>query len=56
MIQSNREMLNHRALLSSFFTVEYNIIKCIVSIITGFLSGSSALLDFGSDSLVESIS
>ena len=48
--------LNKKALILSYFTVGYNIIECIVSIIAGFIAGSTALLGFGSDSLVESLS
>jgi divalent metal cation (Fe/Co/Zn/Cd) transporter len=48
--------LHLKALKLSYFTVGYNIIECIVSITAGFLAGSTALLGFGSDSLVESLS
>lgn len=48
--------LHSKALKLSYFTVVYNIIECIVSLIAGFLAGSTALLGFGSDSLVESLS
>ena len=44
------------ALRLSYFTVRYNIIECIISIIAGIIAGSSALLGFGSDSLIESFS
>ena len=46
----------NRALHLSYFTVGYNIIECIISMIAGFLAGSTALLSFGSDSFVESFS
>jgi divalent metal cation (Fe/Co/Zn/Cd) transporter len=48
--------LHLMALRLSYFTVGYNIVECIVSIFAGFLAGSTALLGFGSDSLVESLS
>ena len=48
--------LHIKALKLSYFTVGYNIVECIVSIIVGFFAGSTALLGFGSDSLVESLS
>ena len=48
--------LHSKALRLSYFTVGYNIVECIVSIIAGLFAGSTALLGFGSDSLVESLS
>ena len=56
MINDEADRLHSRALKLSYFTVIYNIIECIVSIISGFIAGSTALLGFGSDSLVESLS
>jgi len=56
MINDAADRLHSRALNLSYFTVTYNIIECIVSIISGFIAGSTALLGFGSDSLVESLS
>ena len=56
MINDAADRLHSRALKLSYFTVIYNIIECIVSIISGFIAGSTALLGFGSDSLVESLS
>lgn len=49
--------LNRRALLLSYFTVVYNILEGIVSIFAGLLAGGSiALIGFGMDSFVESLS
>lgn len=48
--------LYRKALLLSYFTVGYNIIEFIVAIIAGILSGSIALIGFGLDSFVESLS
>lgn len=49
--------LRKKALLLSYFTVGYNIIEGIVSIIAGILaSGSIALIGFGLDSFIESLS
>lgn len=48
--------LNKKALYLSYFTMLYNLVECIVSIIFGALSGSIALVGFGLDSLVESFS
>ena len=48
--------LNKKALLLSYFTVGYNILEGIVSIFAGSSAGSIALVGFGLDSLVESLS
>jgi divalent metal cation (Fe/Co/Zn/Cd) transporter len=56
MIDNDKIDLHSKALRLSYFTVGYNIIECVISIIAGFIAGSTALLGFGSDSLVESLS
>lgn len=49
--------LNKRALLLSYFTVIYNVLEGAVSILAGLLAGGSiALVGFGLDSFVESLS
>lgn len=48
--------LHKRALSLSYFTVGYNISEGIVSILAGLLAGSIALVGFGLDSFVESLS
>jgi cation diffusion facilitator family transporter len=49
--------INKKALLLSYFTVGYNVIEGIVSIIAGIMaSGSIALIGFGLDSFIESLS
>ena len=48
--------LHRKALSLSYFTVGYNIIEGIVSILAGLLAGSIALIGFGLDSFVESLS
>ncbi len=48
--------LHKKALNLSYFTVGYNIIEGIISILAASLSGSIALLGFGLDSFVESFS
>src|SRR4051794_21210840 len=45
-----------RALRLSYFTVAYNVLEGVVSIVFAFAAGSSALLGFGVDSFVESLS
>ena len=48
--------LSRKALLLSCFTVGYNVLEGVVSIIVGELAGSIALVGFGLDSFVESLS
>ncbi|MEJ2671296.1 MAG: cation transporter [Deltaproteobacteria bacterium] len=48
--------LRRRALLLSYFTIGYNVLECALSLLAGFLAGSVALVGFGLDSLVESLS
>jgi len=48
--------LQRRALFLSYFTVGYNIAEGVVSILAGLLAGSIALIGFGLDSFVESLS
>lgn len=45
-----------KALNLSYFTVGYNILEGIISIIAGAYAGSIALFGFGIDSFVESLS
>src|SRR5919198_3328246 len=45
-----------KALLLSYFTVGYNFLEGLVSILAGLLTGSIALFGFGLDSFVESLS
>ena len=48
--------LYKKALLLSYFTVGYNFLEGVVSILAGLLAGSIALIGFGLDSFVESLS
>ncbi|MBM4295277.1 MAG: hypothetical protein FJ126_10295 [Deltaproteobacteria bacterium] len=48
--------LPRRALLLSYFTVGYNVLEGLISIIAGAWAGSIALVGFGLDSFVESLS
>lgn len=48
--------LHKKALQLSYFTVGYNILEGIISIFAGLLAGSVALVGFGLDSFVESLS
>jgi len=40
----------------SYFTIIYNIVEGVLSIFAGFMAGSTSLLGFGLDSVVESFS
>ncbi len=48
--------LYKRALNLSYFTIIYNIAEGILSIFAGLIAGSTSLLGFGLDSVVESFS
>jgi cation diffusion facilitator family transporter len=48
--------LHTRALRLSWFTVAYNVLEGLVSVAAGTLAGSVALVGFGLDSFVESLS
>ena len=48
--------LRTKALLLSYFTVGYNVIEGIFAIGIGLMTGSIALVGFGSDSFIESFS
>lgn len=50
------KVLSQKALLLSYFTVGYNIIEGVVSIVAGTTAGSIALISFGLDSFIESLS
>lgn len=53
--ESDRK-LGRRALLLSYFTVAYNVLEGVLSILAGGLASSIALVGFGMDSFIESIS
>ena len=50
------EVLHKKALSLSYFTVAYNLIEGVLSLVFGYLAGSIALVGFGFDSFVESLS
>jgi divalent metal cation (Fe/Co/Zn/Cd) transporter len=50
------ERLYRKGLRLEYFTVAYNILEAIVSIVFGSIAGSIALIGFGLDSIVESLS
>ncbi len=49
-------IFHKRALYLSYFTVAYNILEGLLSFYAGSLAGSIALIGFGLDSFVESLS
>ena len=51
-----KEQINNKILRLSYFTVIYNIIEGIVSILSGSSLNSISLIGFGFDSFIESIS
>ncbi len=50
------EILKRKVLLLSYFTLGYNVVECLLALLAGYLSGSIALVGFGLDSLLESLS
>jgi divalent metal cation (Fe/Co/Zn/Cd) transporter len=48
--------LQRKALILAYLTVGYNILEGVVSLVAGYLAGSIALVGFGMDSFVESLS
>lgn len=56
MENARKRQLHRRALVLSYITVGYNILEGIISIIAGAFAGSIALVGFGLDSFIESLS
>ena len=48
--------LRRRALNLAYFTITYNVVECVLALLAGIWAGSIALVGFGLDSLVESLS
>lgn len=55
-MKSSKSPLHKKALYLEYLTVGYNILECAASIIAGVMAGSIALIGFGLDSAIESIS
>ncbi len=53
---SHTRRLYRKGLYLEYFTVGYNILEAVFSIVFGSLAGSIALIGFGLDSIVESLS
>ena len=54
--QEKMDRLFRRALFLEYFTVGYNLVEAFVSILFGSMANSIALIGFGLDSIVESLS
>jgi len=52
----NVDRLYRKGLYLEYFTIAYNILEATVSIVFGSIAGSIALIGFGLDSIVESLS
>ncbi len=55
-METTQTLLTDRALRLSYFTVGYNVLEGVASVAAGALAGSVALVGFGLDSFVESLS
>lgn len=51
-----RDRLLRTALALGYFTVAYNVVEGVIAVTAGVMAGSSALVGFGLDSSVESLS
>jgi divalent metal cation (Fe/Co/Zn/Cd) transporter len=55
-LPDNRTELERRGRLLAFFTIGWNSLEAIIAVGAGVLAGSVALLGFGVDSVIESLS
>jgi cation diffusion facilitator family transporter len=55
-VAQSRDALLNRGLLLEYITVGWNIVEGVIAVTAGVLAGSPALIGFGADSVVESIS
>jgi hypothetical protein len=55
-LNTTNPRLYRKALFLSYFTVRYNFLEGIASILAGLLAGSIVLFAFGLDSFIESLS
>jgi hypothetical protein len=54
-ISIRREHLHRRGVRLEWFTVSWNVIEAFIAIGTGLIAGSTALIAFGVDSVIEVI-
>ena len=52
----DKEKLYRKGLFLEYFTVAYNVLEAVFSILFGSIAGSIALVGFGLDSIIESLS
>lgn len=55
-LSSKRTVWLQKGVMLEYFTLGWNVIEAFVAIIAGWLAGSIALIGFGLDSVIESIS
>jgi divalent metal cation (Fe/Co/Zn/Cd) transporter len=53
---NSRETLVHRGQRLESFTIAWNLLEALVAVVSGWLSGSIALVGFGLDSVIETFS
>jgi len=56
MKKTQKDQLHKKALILSYVTVGYNVLEGTASILSGVFAGSIALIGFGLDSFIESLS
>jgi cation diffusion facilitator family transporter len=56
LVKADRERLFRKGLYLEYVTVAYNVVEAVLSIVFGGVAGSIALIGFGLDSIVESLS
>ncbi|MCS7186435.1 MAG: cation transporter [Armatimonadetes bacterium] len=55
-LSSERKVWLQKGVILEYFTIGWNIVEALVAIVAGWLAGSIALIGFGLDSVIESIS
>lgn len=55
-LKGQAEVFRQRAIRLEYFTIGWNLTEAVVALIAGFLAGSIALVGFGLDSIIETIS
>lgn len=55
-LEAQAEVYRRRAIRLEYFTIAWNTAEALVGIVAGYLAGSVALLGFGLDSVIETVS
>lgn len=55
-LSPTRQQHVQRGIVLEYITVGWNVLECLVAVVTGIIAGSVALVGFGVDSAIESIS